>query len=135
MQPEFILFLDENHHNNQRVLNLFLEAGVRVERFGAHFAPGTADADWLPLLQDRGWCLLTTDGRIRFRPLERAAVQTARIAMFCFTSNNLSGVEMAAALRIALPQMRRTHALEQPPFIATISKGGQVAVRDRFLQS
>ncbi len=132
MQREFTIFLDENQHNNQRILSLLVELEIRVERHGAHFPAGTPDAEWLPLLQDRGWCLLTTDQRIRFRPLERAAVKKARIGMFCFTSNNMSGAEMVAALRLALPQMRRHFTREQPPFIATISKGGHVSIRERF---
>jgi hypothetical protein len=55
--------------------------------------------------------------------------------MFYFSRNNLAGGEMAQALRIALPKMEELFHDEAAPFIAAITRRGEVSVRisvDKF---
>ena len=78
----FVLFLDENHCRNRDLLRALQFAGVAYERHSDHFEAGTQDVDWLPEVGRREWCLLTTDKRIRRRPLEREAVRANVIRMF-----------------------------------------------------
>jgi hypothetical protein len=124
-----VIFLDENHCRNphlQRVLN---EAGVQFESHLEHFSPGTEDTAWLPEVGRRGWCLLTTDKRIRKRPLEREAVRANFVRMFYFSTNRVSGAEMGAALKRALPKMRSLFESTPPPFTASISRSGNVELK------
>ncbi len=130
--PELVIFLDENHCNNRRVLDRLAQEGVRVERHSEHFAPGTADTDWLPVIGQEGWVVITSDKRIRRRALEKQAVSENRVRFFCFTSNDMSGQEMADALGRALPSIRRIAENNTPPYVATISKSGSVNLRDTF---
>lgn len=105
MQRDLKIFLDENHHNNRRLIDFLRENAVVVHRYGDYFEPQKPDTEWLRYLEQKGWAVLTTDKRIRYRPLEKAAVQKHGIAMFCFTSN-MGSEKMIAALTKALPKLR-----------------------------
>lgn len=102
---------------------------MRHERHGRHFAPGTEDTEWLPLVGEKGWVLLTKDKRIRYNELEKLAVRQHKIREFYFSSGNYSGVEMAEILIAALHDMVRVFRRHKPPFIASIPKSGKVSVR------
>ncbi len=128
MPREFCLFLDENHCNNKHVLDLLIETQP-PERHSAHFAPGTVDAEWLPFVGMRGWALLTTDKRIQYRILEREAVKSSGVATFYFSRNNMSGRELAGALRKAVPAMCRMFVDREPPYFAAITSAGEVHPR------
>ncbi len=129
---EVIIFLDENHCRNRYVIDAIEAYGIRCEKHLDHFAAGTADVDWLPEVGRRGWCLLTTDARIRTNQLERESVRLHCVRMFYFPKNNLSGKEMGIAISKALSSMLSL-ALSQPaPFMASIGKNGDVNLRNTF---
>jgi hypothetical protein len=132
MPPEFVLFLDENHCNNKRVLNVLQERGVLYKRYLDHFRGGMADSEWLPIIGQHGWALLTTDKRIRYHDLEKQAVKENNVRMFCFSTNNMSGQEMARAIDKGLSKMKKIAEQTQPPFIAMITKSGSVYLRETF---
>ena len=106
-----------------------MHEGIRHERHGQHFSPGTPDVVWLPFVGSRGWILVTKDKRIRFNDLEKDAVVANRVREFYFTSGNYSGAEMATMLLAALPEMVRLCGKQAPPFIASITKAGKVHLR------
>jgi hypothetical protein len=133
MPPDpFVVFLDENHCNNRKLLAVLRDAAVRVERHLEHFAAGTPDEIWLPSVGKNGWALLTTDARIRYRANEKRAVKAHRVRMFYFSTNQLSGQQMAAAIEKALTAMRRMVARVEPPFCAAITRSGEVYLRVTF---
>ncbi len=127
-----VLFLDENHCRNRHVIAAIEFHEVRWESHLDHFAPGTEDTAWLPEVGRRGWALLTSDARIRSNFLEREAVRANRIRMFYFSRNNLAGAEMGAALLRAIPAIRRLCETQAAPFTASISRSGDVKLRDTF---
>ncbi len=130
-----VLFLDENHCRNRHVISAIEHHGMRWESHLDHFAPGTEDTEdteWLPELGRRGWALLTTDARIRSNFLEREAVRTNRIRMSYFSRNNLAGMEMGVALLRAIPAMLKLVGTQAAPFTASISRSGEVKLRDSF---
>jgi len=133
MPPKpFVIFLDENHCNNQKILHVLRTAEIAVERHLDHFARGTPDEDWLPFVGKNDWALLTTDARIRYRSNEKRAVQENAVRMFYFSTNNLSGQQMADVLAKALPAMRRLFITQTPPFFAAITRNGTVNLREKF---
>jgi hypothetical protein len=130
MQPDRpAIYLDENHCNNAKVLAVLGKAGVRVERHLEHFARGTPDETWLPFVGSKGWILLTSDARIRYRSNEKQAVIQNSVRMFYFSNNNMSGLQMATALEKALPRIFRICAKQDPPFFAAITPSGEVDLR------
>jgi len=135
MQPDsVIVYLDENHCNNRKILSVLEKASIRVERHLTHFQRGTPDEVWLPFVGENGWILLTTDKRIRFRANEKEAVIRHRVRMFYFSKNDLSGSQMAVALEKAIPQIRKICEKHAPPFFAAITRSGEVYLKENFLE-
>ena len=126
---EFVLYLDENLCNSGAILDTLTKLAIRFERHLAHFPRGTLDKTWLPLVGSSGWVLLTTDKRIRYNFLEKRALEENAVREFVFTSGNMSGQDMAAALELALPKMRRLCHKRKPPFVAAITRIGEVHLR------
>ena len=63
--------------------------GLRVVLHDDEFDQGTPDQEWLPVVGARGWVVLTKDGRLRFRPLEKEALIAANVRVFVFTGGNV----------------------------------------------
>lgn len=127
-----VFFLDENHCGNLNMIVAIEDNGCVCEKHLDHFQRGTDDTEWLPIVAQRGWALVTADARIRWNRLEKAAVRENGARMFYFSSNNSSGSEMGAALRAAIPAMKKLIESQPPPFTASITKSGQVTLRDTF---
>jgi predicted nuclease of predicted toxin-antitoxin system len=70
-------FVDENLDGAAFVEPL-RAAGIDLTRHRDRFAQGVADTEWLPAVADEGLIVLTADVRIRFRPLEVAAIVESR---------------------------------------------------------
>ena len=132
---QFVLFLDENHCRNPHIIEVIAEYGATCEKHLDHFEPGTEDVKWLPVVGERGWCLITTDSRIRRNKLEKEAVRVNGVRMFYFARNQLSGREMGQALKKALPKMEEMVRSQPPPFTASIGRNGDVTLRDTFEDS
>src|SRR5580704_1697700 len=126
---DFVLYLDENLCNSRAILDTLTKLGVRFERHLAHFNRGIPDETWLPRVGSEGWFLLTADKRIRYNFLEKQALKEHAIREFVFTSGNMSGQDMAAALELALPKMRRLCRKLKPPFVVSITRLGEVHLR------
>jgi hypothetical protein len=126
---EFVLYLDENLCNTRAILDVLTKLAIRFERHLAHFSPGVPDESWLPLVGSQGWILLTSDKRIRYNLLEKRALEIHAVREFVFTSGNMSAQDMAAALELALNKMRNLCRRTTPPFVASITRTGEVHLR------
>src|SRR5712692_6826572 len=93
LPEDFVLYLDENLHSCKPILDALIQHGVKHERHGNHFPPGTEDTIWLPFVGQKGWVLVTKDKKIRYNELEKAAVLQNRVREFYFSSGNYSGTE------------------------------------------
>ena len=127
-----IFFLDENHCRNKHLHAAFQVAQIEFRVHLDFFSPGTEDVVWLPEVARRHWVLLTADAQIRRNVLERESVRSNRLRMFYFARNDFSGAELGRALATALPRMVRLCQSEPAPFAASITRHGEVNVRDRF---
>lgn len=103
-------------------------AGVRVEIHDDHFAPDTPDTAWLVEVGARGWVVLTKDSRIRRHPLELQALLGANVAAFMVTATDLTGADMGRLLAAAIPKLTSLVRSRARPFIATVSRQGQVTI-------
>jgi hypothetical protein len=90
-----------------------------------HFPKGTDDSVWLSLAGSKGWVVLTRDKRIRYRRLERLALQVAGVRAFVFTGGNVTLADTAAILVGALPAVREICAREPGPFIYHVGRAGK----------
>ena len=51
---------------------------------------------------ENGWVVLTKDQRLRYRPLEIAALRASKARVFVLTAGNLRGIEIASVILAAL---------------------------------
>lgn len=101
--------------------------GLAVEIHDDHFRRDEEDRVWLAAAGARGWVVLTKDRRLRYRPLEIAALRSSGARVFILVAGNLRGSEIAAVFVAALPAICRMLQSHQGPFVARIAKGGTVA--------
>lgn len=125
-------FLDENHCGNPYLHAVFISANVPFEKHTDYFPRGVEDTVWIPEVARRQWAVLTADTRIRHNALERHAVKQYGLRFFYFSRNDFAGAEMGEIFRKALPKMIIIAETEAPPFAASISRKGEVTIRDTF---
>jgi hypothetical protein len=104
------------------------EAGHQVEIHIDHFAHDAPDEVWLAGIAGRNWILLTKDGRIRRRELERQALDRARVHTFFLGNRQLNATEMADAFERAIPRIERLVAAATEPILASIHRDGRVTL-------
>lgn len=124
-QPEPVTFFLDESLDSLSLVTALREAGALVERLTDHFPRGTFDEIWLTEAGRRGWVVLTRDQRIRYRYLERLALQTARVRAFVFTGGNVTGSETGAILAGALNRLTRIAQADPGPFIYHIGRSGR----------
>jgi hypothetical protein len=90
------------------------------------FAQDTPDTIWLAEAGRQVWAILSKDRRIRSRGNELAQLPSAGVAAFVLTSADLTGDQMAAAFRAALPRMLRLLVHHRRPFVARVGRSGDV---------
>lgn len=125
------LFLDRSLGRRQ-VPTLLRDVGLRLktlaEVYGIPADETVADTEWLARAGQQGWVVLMKDDRIRYRPVEYAAVLDHQVRAFCLNSGNLRAAEMARRFIDVLDQI--TEACSQPgPFLYTVSSVGLRRVR------
>jgi hypothetical protein len=111
--------------DSDSIAQALIGAGAKVERLTTHLPRGTADDVWLTLAGKNGWVVLTRDKRIRYRRLERLALQAAKVRAFVFTGGNVTLKDTAAILAAAVPKIAAICAAEAGPFVYHIGTAGQ----------
>jgi predicted nuclease of predicted toxin-antitoxin system len=122
-----VLFLDRSI-GKRKVAAALRGAGMVVEVHDDHFPADARDEDWLQVVGEREWIVLTKDKHIRHRAVEREALREAKVRAFVLTAGNVNGDEMAEICLQALPNILRCAATNSPPFLATVTKGGFVSI-------
>ena len=123
--PEPVTFFLDESLDSFTVVTALREAGATVERLTDHFPRGTPDQIWLTEAGRKTWVVLTRDKRIRYRYLERLALQTARVRAFVFTGGNVTSRETAAILAGALKRLTNIARADPGPFIYHIGRAGR----------
>jgi predicted nuclease of predicted toxin-antitoxin system len=108
------------------VVNALREAGALIEHHGDHFNQNAPDTEWLPVVSDRGWVVLTKDKAIAKNQLELMAIARSEVKVFILTSGNLTRQEMAALLVDVLEKLKKFAQGNQAPFIAKVFKERRV---------
>jgi predicted nuclease of predicted toxin-antitoxin system len=123
--PEPVFFLDESL-GRTHVASVLQELGKQFVLHHERFSPGTPDKEWLAEAGKNNWIVLTKDKRIRNRPTEIRALRDSCVAAFIFSSGNLTGEQMAQSLKIGIPQIEKFLLKNKRPFVAIITKGGNI---------
>ena len=106
------------------------QAGANVIVHQVHFAnrQGIKDNEWLRELGQRGWIVLTKDKNFKRRPLELEALLAGGVRAFFLSATNLSTEDVAQTFVDALGRIRRICDVHAGPFIARVTRMGQVDI-------
>jgi predicted nuclease of predicted toxin-antitoxin system len=126
--PDGTVFFIDRSLGKEPIRTELINAGLVVEIHDDHFARDEEDRVWLRTVGERGWVVLTKDQRLRYRPLEIAALRASRARVFVLTAGNLRGIEIAAVFVSALPRIFRVLHSVPGPFIARVSRSAHITV-------
>lgn len=102
-------------------------AGANVERAGGAFPFGTPDEVWLTACGQRGWIVLTRDQRIRYRVIEREAIQQSGAAVFALTAGEATAADTAKVIVRLLSKFANMAISEPKPFLYTFGLSGRLS--------
>jgi len=101
---------------------------MNIEVHDDHFPTDAKDEHWLQIVGGRGWIVLTSDRRIRYRGPELTALMTSGVRAFAFRSGNLTAQEMATIFLKALPRVSNLVRRNPGSLVASILRDGSVRV-------
>jgi len=127
--PEGTVFFIDRSLGIEPIRSELVKAGLSVQIHDEYFPRDEEDRVWLRDVGERGWVVLTKDQRLRYRPLEKAALKASKARVFVLTAGNLRGIEIAAVFAAALPRICAVLRSVPGPFVARVSRSGQVTVR------
>lgn len=108
--------------------SLLRTANLKIEIHDDYFPPDCKDEHWLKIVGARGWIVLTSDRRIRYRGPELAALLSSGVRAFAFRSGNLTAQEMAETFLKSVPNVSNLLRKNSGPFVASILRDGSVHV-------
>ncbi len=126
--PDETVFFIDRSLGIDPIRTELIKAGLVVEIHDDHFARDEEDRVWLRTVGERGWVVLTKDQRLRYRPLEIAALRASKARVFVLTAGNLRGIEIAAVFLTALPRIFKVLHSVPGPFVARVSQSGHVKI-------
>lgn len=118
------VYLDESL-DSESLAAALTEAGIVVIRGSRHVPRGTQDDVWLGECGANGWIVLTRDKRIRYRVLERAALEAAGAKAFVFTGGNVSLAGTVEIIVGAMPKIQKIARDTPAPFIFHLGVDGR----------
>jgi predicted nuclease of predicted toxin-antitoxin system len=127
--PEELTFFLDRQLGRYKMADALRKAGLNVEIHDDHFPQNAQDPEWLTAAGRKNWIVVTRDERIRYRVAERQAIRRAKVRAFVLAAQGDLRADMLAAIFLkALSKIRRMVEQQKPPFIAKISRGGDVTV-------
>jgi hypothetical protein len=122
----FTLYLCHNI-DYDAVAAVLRQNGIRYKRHRDYFVGSTPDTELLKKVGKHRWILVTADQKQRTRTLECEMIKRHKIRQFVFTSSEVGDVgQLLVKARV---KMRNLCSNNEGPFVASISKSGNVAMR------
>ena len=126
-REDLTLFLDRSL-GRDTVASKLRDAGFEVEIHDNHFPPDSRDDQWLPVVGQRGWIVLTKDKNIRYRSAELLAVVKGNARVYTLVSGNMTALQMADVFTKAVHHIEKSVRIYKPPYIAKIFSSGSVKI-------
>jgi hypothetical protein len=126
--PDGTVFFIDRSLGIEPLRSALVSAGLTVEIHDDHFPRDEEDRVWLSLVGEKRWVVLTKDQRLRYRPLELAALRASQARVFVFTAGNLRGQEIVSIFLKALGAIFKILNSRSGPFIARISQSSRITV-------
>lgn len=110
--------------------------GLQVEIHADHFAPEAQDVEWLEIVGQRAWVVVTKDERILRDPAECRALREAGVHAVFFGRQKVSAEEMLADFEAVVSKLTARLSQAEKPTWVVIRKGGKIETlrppRERF---
>ena len=87
---------------------------------------GMNDEEWAERVGQSGWVALTKDNETRYKPNEREAIVRYKARVIQFARGPWTADQMIEAFTLAKPRLRKLLNKQAGPFIARISKRGEI---------
>jgi len=126
--PKQIIFFIDRALESKTVLEALRLNGVNLELHSRHFKPDALDTEWLPVVSQRGWFVLTKDARIGRNPQEIRAIASESAGVFILWDGNLRSQEIALLLVEVVHKLEKLALMHQTPFIMKIYRDRSVKV-------
>jgi PIN like domain len=110
----------------RRVPQKLQEAGLDVRLYLDRFKPAVPDVEWLPVVSQSGWVVLTKDEMIGRRVAEQAVIAQCHARVFVMASTWINTQVVAEGFIKASKAMVRLAFEREAPFIAKVYKSGEV---------
>jgi uncharacterized protein with PIN domain len=127
--PEELTFFLDRQLGRHKMAGILREADLKVEVHDDHFAQDAPDPEWLSAAGRNNWIVITRDERIRYRAAEKQAIRRAKVRAFVLAAQGDLRAEMLAENFLkAIGRVRRIVEQQKPPFVAKISRSGDVSL-------
>ena len=102
--------------------------GVKIKFHNDHFAPDSPDTEWLPIISQKGWIVLTKDVRISLNPLEVLAIASSNAKVFTLVSGNITREQITNIFVERIEKIDKIASSNKAPFIAKIYQSQPVQI-------
>lgn len=124
--PPYIFFIDRAL--GKSVGRALRDIGRSVEFHNDHFVPECPDTEWLPIVSQKGWIVLTKDINIGRNFLEISSIAQFNARVFILTSGNICSQEMATIFQETIEKIEEKIRDYDSPFIAKINRNRKVVL-------
>lgn len=108
------------------VARALIEAGAQIEHHNDHFDQNAPDIEWLSVVGENGWIVLTKDQAIGRNKQELRAIAKSNVKVFSLVSGSLTSQQMAELFVQVMEKLEKFSQGHHAPFIAKIYKSGKV---------
>lgn len=113
---------DENLSEN--LVRGLKEFGEDVNHITEFFPRGTPDDEWLELLGEKGWFLITRDKSIRRRPIEKEALKRFKVGAFFLGGKQMDRWQIIKQVIRIWERVQEKADNSQVPFAYQINRHG-----------
>lgn len=129
-QPNYpLLFIDRCAWSN-KLGEALTAAGIKFTPHHDHFEQACPDVDWLPVVGENGWVVITRDKNIRRKPNELLAFKINNVIAIVLSSGSSSQASAAdtADLLVRLyPKLMRKIQAGNPPLMLSVTLMGSIS--------
>ena len=98
--------------------------GEDVVHLTEYLEPNVPDTEVLAHVGSEGWCLVTRDHRIRYRPAESGALKTHQVGVFFMGGKNLRRCQIIQQFVRNWPKMKKLAGTTKRPFAFRVPSRG-----------
>ena len=127
--PDDAVFFIDRSLSLESIRTELIASGLVVKVHDDHFARDEEDRAWLQAAGARGWVVLTQGSEVEISPIEDWRAASKQGESFRPDGRQSSRYrEIAAIFRGALPRIFRVLHSHPGPFLARVSRSGQVTI-------